>query len=71
MIRISLFLFMVALGIASLGLTIYGAYLAFTASILLGIVALFVEPAPLVFGAAMLFWKVNLPVMIVAWLAHH
>lgn len=47
--------------------SIYGIILAFKASILLGVVALFVEPAPFVFGIVMMFGGINLPERIVAW----
>jgi hypothetical protein len=50
-------------------LTVHGLYLAFSASIILGIVAFFVEPAPLIFSLVYLVWGKNLPEMIVKWLA--
>lgn len=49
------------------GIIIYGLYLAFSASILLGIIAFVVEPSPFVFGVAMLFGK-NLPMIIQNWI---
>lgn len=52
--------------IPAFGLSIYGLYLAFSASILLGIIALVIEPSPLVFGVAMLFGK-NVPEIIQNW----
>ena len=51
--------------------TIYGLYLAFSASIILGIIVLFVEPAPLVIGLVMMFWHVNLATEIMSWIAQH
>lgn len=52
----------------SAGLTIYGIYLAFSASIILGIVCLFLEPSPLIFGIAMFFFDKNLPELLMQWL---
>ena len=51
-----------------LSLTFYGLYLAFSASIVLGIIALIVETSPLVFGIVMFFFDKNLPELIVNWL---
>lgn len=52
-----------------LAMTIYGLYLAFSASIVLGIIALIVEPSPLIFGLVMFFFSKNLPEMILAFLS--
>lgn len=41
-------------------MTIYGLVLAFKASILLGVIVFFVEPAPLIIGLCMFFANVNL-----------
>ena len=48
--------------------TIYGLYLAFSASIILGIIVLIVEPSPLIIGLVMLFFQKNLAQMIVDFL---
>lgn len=48
--------------------SIYGLYLAFSASILLGIIALFVEPSPLIIGLVMLFFHKNLAQMLMDFL---
>ena len=48
--------------------TIYGLYLAFSASILLGIVTFLVEPSPFVFGIVMIAFQKNLPQMIIDYL---
>jgi hypothetical protein len=40
--------------------SIYGLYLAFSASIVLGIIVLFVEPAPFIIGIVYLGWGLNL-----------
>ena len=69
--RLFIVLFTIAFTLAVLGFTVYGLYLAFSASILLGILTLIVEPSPLVFGIAMAFWKINLPVMLMAWINAH
>lgn len=46
----------------------YGIYLAFSASILLGIIVFLVEPSPLVIGLVMLFFHKNLAQMIIDFL---
>lgn len=48
--------------------TLYGLYLAFSASILLGIVVFLVEPSPLIIGLVMLFFHKNLAEMLITWL---
>ena len=55
--------------VAGLGLTIHGLYLAFSASIIFGFVALLVEPSPLVFSLIYLGWGKDLPQIIVQWLS--
>jgi hypothetical protein len=51
-----------------LGLTffgsIYGLYLAFSASVLLGVLCIFIQPSPLVIGLVMLFFHKNVAQMI-------
>jgi hypothetical protein len=58
-------LFAAALALASLGFSFYGLYLAFSASVVLGVLALFIEPAPLVFGVLMFFGHINVAHRIV------
>jgi hypothetical protein len=53
------------IGIASAALTIHGLYLAFSASIVLGIIVLFLEPTPLIISLCYLFGGVNLAEEIV------
>ena len=65
--------FLGAIGIILLALlpliaSIYGLYLAFSASILLGVVVLLVEPSPLIIGLVMLFFQKNLAQMIMDFL---
>ena len=43
-----------------IGASFFGLYLAFSASVLLGILVLIVEPAPLVIGLWYIFFGVNL-----------
>lgn len=63
-------LFMVA-GMGSIATLFgYGVYLAFRADILLGIVSLLVEPAPLLFAITKFFWDIDLPVKIMEYLGH-
>ena len=45
-------------------LTVYGLYLAFSASIVLGIIAFIVEPSQLIFGLVMFFFHKNLAQML-------
>jgi hypothetical protein len=51
----------------AVGLSIYGLYLAFSASIILGIVAVFVEPAPLVLALVEILAHRHLAQEIVNW----
>lgn len=66
-IELMIVLVVLCIFLPAVGLSIYGLYLAFSASILLGIVALIIEPSPLVFGIAMLFGK-NIPEIIQTWI---
>ena len=58
--------FGVCLGL--IGAAIYGLYLAFSASILLGILVLFVQPSPLIIGLVALFFHKNLAQMLIDFL---
>jgi len=49
-------------------LTVYGLYLAFSASIVLGIITFIVEPSPLIFGLVMFFFHKNLAQMLLDFL---
>lgn len=49
--------------------TIYGLYLAFSASILLGIIVFIVEPSPLIIGLIALFFHKDLAQLLVDWLS--
>jgi hypothetical protein len=53
--------------IGIVGVSVYGLVLAFKASIILGIIALIVEPSPLVFGMAALYGT-NVPEAIQNWI---
>ena len=48
--------------------TVYGLYLAFSASIILGIIVLLVEPSPLIIGLVMFFFHKNLAQMLLDFL---
>lgn len=61
-------LLMFGLWAGLLALTIYGLYLAFSASIILGIIALIVEPSPLIIGLVMFFFQKNLAQMLLEFL---
>lgn len=54
------FLLVLAMWVLGIVGTLVGLYLAFSASILLGIIVLFVEPMPLVIGLVYLFMNVDL-----------
>ena len=61
-------LFCVAIAGGSITLSLYGLYLAFSASVVLGLLALFIEPSPFIFGAVMFFMDKNIPEMLMEWL---
>lgn len=50
-----------------IGISVYGLIIAFNASILVGIVCIFVPPSPFVFGVCS-FFGYNLPEILVNWL---
>lgn len=56
------------IALASLGLTIYGLYLAFSASIILGIVVLILEPTPMILALVALIAKPDVCEAIAKWL---
>ena len=64
------FVAIICLVLFSISVSLYGLYLAFSASIILGFLALMVEPSPLVFGLAMLFFENNIPETIVNYLSN-
>lgn len=59
--------FGVAFGLV--GAALYGLYLAFSASILLGILVLFIQPSPLIIGLVMLFFHKNLAQILIDFLS--
>jgi hypothetical protein len=58
----------VAMMAGAIGLMIYGAVLAFKASIILGVLALIVEPSPFVIGIIGLCGHPELCAKIAAWI---
>ena len=58
----------IGLVILSLVCTFYGLYLAFSASIILGIIVLVVEPSPFIIGAVALFFHKDLAQMLLDFL---
>lgn len=54
--------------LSAIGLTIYGLYLAFSASIVLGVIVLVVEPTPFILGVLALFGHPEVAHKIAAWL---
>lgn len=63
--KIVLGLIFVAAILFLIGLSFYGLYLAFSVSIILGFLALLLEPSPFVIGVLMFFFNLNIPQMIV------
>jgi hypothetical protein len=61
-------LLIICLAIFSLICTFYGLYLAFSASILLGILVLIIEPSPFVIGFVMFCFDKNLAQMLLDFL---
>lgn len=63
--------FLLVLSLWALGIicTLYGLYLAFSASIILGIIVFIVEPSPFIIGAVMMFFGKDLAQMIVEFLS--
>jgi hypothetical protein len=47
----------------------YGIYLAFCASLIIGFLALILEPSPVIFGLVMFFFEKDLAQIIYNWLA--
>ena len=62
------YLLMVMWILFALAMAIYGLYLAFSASIILGIIVLLVEPSPLLIGLVMVFFHKNLAQMLIDFL---
>lgn len=50
-------IFLCSIIIPGIGISIYGAVLAFKASIILGVIVLIVEPSPFVIGLCAIFGK--------------
>lgn len=53
---------------AAFAVSIYGVVLAFKVSVFIGVLVLFVEPAPLVIGLVYLFMNINLAQKLVDFL---
>lgn len=64
---VGMFIF-VAIWVMAIISTVYGIYLAFSASIILGFVVLLVEPSPLIIGLVMMFFHKNLAQMLLDFL---
>lgn len=65
---ITLILIILFMAVSGLVLSGYGLYLGFSASILLGIFILFIQPIPLIFGFVMFFFEKNIAQDIVNYL---
>ena len=59
------------LWVASIILTVYGLVLAFSTNVVLGIVVLILEPAPLVIGLMDVFGQINLARVVFDWVVQH
>lgn len=57
-----------ALSFFMIAMAVYGVYLAFCASVVLGIIVLFVQPSPTIIGLVMFFFNKNIAQMIVDFL---
>lgn len=62
-----LILLALLLVLGSFAVSIYGLYLAFSASIILGLIVLFVEPSPFILGLVMLVWNKDLAQALIDW----
>ncbi len=71
LLALFMFCFYVLLCVGCVGLSVYGVYLAFCASVILGLIMLVVCPSFTIVGAVMFFFKVNIPVLIMHWLNAH
>jgi uncharacterized membrane protein YvlD (DUF360 family) len=65
------YLFCLAIALCSFGFSIYGIYIAFCASVILGIATIFIAPAAVTFGVVQVFFHTNLPQMILDWFSNH
>lgn len=63
----AIFILFIAIIIGVIVVSVYGLVLAFKASIILGILALIIEPSPFVFGVVAMF-GINIPKIIQAWI---
>lgn len=61
-------LILFCLGVFSIVCGFYGLYLAFSASILLGILVFLIEPSPFIIGFVMICFEKNLAQMAIDWL---
>lgn len=67
-LKVALAAFLLAFAVFSFAMAGLGLYLAFKASILLGIIVLLVEPAPSIIGVVYLFTGTDLAHRIMEWL---
>jgi hypothetical protein len=61
-------LFWILLSLFIIGVSIYGVYLAFCASILFGLIVLITPPSSTVIGLVYIGWGKNLAALVVQWL---
>ena len=64
-----LILLVVPISLFAIGLSFYGIYLAFCANFGIGILVLFLDPLPLVFGFLMFFFEKNLAQIFFDWIS--
>jgi hypothetical protein len=60
--------FFVFLWLSAIAITVYGLYIAFSISIIFGVLALICEPAPLVFGFLTLVGHGDIVHRLASWL---
>ena len=63
--------FCLLLAVCCLGLTVYGLYIAFSASFVIGLIALIFEPSPLIIALVYLAFNYDIPQHIVDYFNSH
>lgn len=64
----TIFILFISVALIPFGLSVYGLFLAFKASLVLGVLALILEPAPLVLGIIGVLGNPELTQQIANWL---
>jgi hypothetical protein len=69
-IGVGLMMFYLAVILCAIGFSIYGIYIAFCASIIMGIICFFTPPSGLIVGLVYFVWGKDIPQLIVNWLSN-